>query len=237
MIILDDKKPLLFVGDIHGDWNELIYILKTEQLNNCNLICVGDCGIGFQKQDKQKRQIQYLNEEFNSIGVNFLSIRGNHDDPSYFNGDFDLENFKLLKDYSICKYKDKVIQLIGGAVSIDRTGRKEGISYWVDETIKFDKEACVKADILITHTSPSFCYPSQLNEMVYGWAREDAYLLEDLSDERAMLNELFKECSPSLHLFGHFHSSHTEFIGNCKHKLLDIFEIWEYNENENCFTT
>jgi hypothetical protein len=65
--------------------------------------------------------------------------------------------------------------------------------------------------------------------MVYGWAREDAYLLEDLTEERAVMDEIFKICDPSLHLYGHFHSSWTEVVNKCKHKLLNINEIWEYN--------
>ncbi len=66
--------------------------------------------------------------------------------------------------------------------------------------------------------------------MVYGWAREDAYLLEDLTDERAVMDEIFKLCSPSLHLYGHFHSSWTERVNGCVSKLLDINELWEYRE-------
>jgi len=63
-------------------------------------------------------------------------------------------------------------------------------------------------------------------EMVYGWARDDAYLLEDLMDERAIMDEIFKNCKPSLHIYGHFHSSWNEEINGCRHRLLSINEIW-----------
>ena len=125
------------------------------------------------------------------------------------------------------EYNGKKIQFIGGAVSIDRAARKEGISYWEDEAVKFDREKCQEVDILVTHTAPTWCFPQQFNEMVYGWAREDAYLLEDLTEERAIMDEICKLCKPKLHLYGHFHSSWTERVNGCMHKLLDINEIWE----------
>ena len=231
MNILDKDKPILFLGDNHGAWGELLYIIKTKNLSNAYIISVGDLGIGFNPSG-DLMQCDLLSKEFKKRNINFYGIRGNHDDPLYFSGDnrICLDNFELIQDYTIFEYNSKLIQFIGGAVSIDRTGRAEGISYWVDEGVNFDKELCKKVDILVTHTAPSWCFPQQFNEMVYGWAREDAYLLEDLTDERAVLDEIFKICKPSLHLYGHFHSSCTERVNGCMSKLLDINEIWEYRE-------
>ena len=116
---------------------------------------------------------------------------------------------------------------MGGAISVDRTARKVGVSYWENEGVVFDKDKLHhKVDILVTHTAPSWCFPQTFNEMVYGWAREDADLLEDLTDERAVMDEIVKACQPSLHLYGHFHSSWNEEINGCKHRLLNINEIW-----------
>ena len=100
-------------------------------------------------------------------------------------------------------------------------------------TVDYIKQAAIKGmeqkvDILVTHTAPSWCFPQQFNEIVYGWALEDAYLIGDLSNERAIVDEIFKLCKPKLHLYGHFHSSWTEEVNGCKHKLLDINEVWEY---------
>ena len=158
-----------------------------------------------------------------------MSIRGNHSDPYYFQGvnRISLSNFQLIEDYTVAEYDGKSIQFIGGAVSIDRTARKEGVSYWEDEAVELDRDKCKEVDILVTHTAPSWCFPQQFNEMVYGWARDDAYLLEDLTDERAIMDEIFKLCKPKLHLYGHFHSSWTEEINGCKHKLLNINETYE----------
>ena len=225
---LNEKKPLLFLGDHHGAWSQLLDIIENKQISNCYLISVGDCGIGFTNRKNQERINEQLNKEFKDNNIVFMAIRGNHDDPAYFSGPerVALSNFELIADYTVVEYGDKKIQFIGGATSIDRTGRTEGTSYWEGEVVDFKKDKCEEVDILVTHTAPSWCFPQQFNEMVYGWALEDAYLLEDLTGERATMDEICKLCKPKLHLYGHFHSSWTEEINGCKHRLLNINEIW-----------
>jgi hypothetical protein len=228
--ILDKNKPLLFLGDHHGNWIDLLWIIKNKKIKDCYLVSVGDCGIGFDKKFLEYEKLENLNIEFKNRGIIFMGIRGNHDDPYYFRGENRVEfsNFKLIEDYTAMEYNGKTIQFIGGAVSIDRTGRKEGISYWTDEIVNFERDKCKNVDILITHTAPSWCFPRGFNEMVYGWAREDAYLLEELSDERAVMDEILKLCAPKLHFYGHFHDSWTEEVNGCRHKLLNINEIYEF---------
>jgi predicted phosphodiesterase len=228
---LDGNKQLIFLGDIHGDWPELIYNIKSKNISNAIIISVGDLGVGF-NPNKDLATYEKLSEQFQKRNINFYAIRGNHDDPSAFKGNdrICLDYFELIEDYSVFEHNSKRIQLIGGAVSIDRTGRTVGVSYWEDEGVVFDRDACQKVDILVTHTAPSFCAPQKFNEMVYGWAREDAYLIEDLTDERSVMDEIFKLCTPRVQVYGHFHSNWTERVHGCVFKLLNIDELWEYYE-------
>lgn len=226
---LDNNLPLVFLGDNHGAWSDLFYLIDKHELTNCHLISVGDCGIGFETEERQTATNKRLNASFADRNIFFKAIRGNHDDPSYFNSNrIVLSNFETIEDYSVFDYNNKKIQFIGGAISIDRTGRTLNLSHWEDEGVIFDRKKCEKVDILVTHTAPSFCFPQQFNEIVYGWAREDAYLIEDLTDERAVMDEIFKICYPSYHFYGHFHSSSRENIGNCSHRLLNINELYEF---------
>lgn len=228
MKILNKNKPILFLGDHHGEWSYLLDIIDAKKISDCYLISVGDSGIGFTNKENQEKNNNWLNEEFKERNIVFMAARGNHDGPAYFQGAnrVSLSNFELIEDYTTAEYNGKKIQFIGGAVSIDRIARKEGVSYWENEVVKLDRDKCKEVDILVTHTAPSWCFPQQFNEMVYGWALEDAYLIGDLSNERAIMDEIFKLCKPKLHLYGHFHSTWTEEINGCKHKLLDINEIW-----------
>jgi hypothetical protein len=223
------EKPLLFLGDNHGSWDSLLFKIRRNDICDVNIISVGDLGVGFYPS-RDMSTFNLLNKQFEQRNINFYGIRGNHDDPSYFKGKnrVCLNNFELIEDYSVFKYGSKLIQFIGGAISIDRTGRKPGVSYWENEGVIFNKYACQKVDILVTHTAPSWCFPQHFNEIVYGWAGEDAYLIEDLTDERAVMDEIFKLCAPSFHLYGHFHSSWSEKINGCISRLLNIDELYEY---------
>jgi hypothetical protein len=222
--------PLYFVGDHHGSYTNLFDVIKRYNLENSYIIHVGDGGEGFiTNKDKQLRQYKILNEFFESRNLFYKSIRGNHSDPYYFQREnkIQLSHFELLEDYQIATYKNKTIQFIGGAISIDRVHRSPNVSYWEGEEVNLRKDKCVKSDILVTHTAPSWCFPQQFNEIVYSWALEDAYLLEDLTNERRKMDEIFKMVEPSFHLYGHFHSSSTEIVNGCKHKLLNINEFYE----------
>ena len=227
---LNNQLPIIFLGDHHGDWSELFYLINKNKLADCYIISVGDCGIGFELKSFQIKAVKRLNNLFAEKNIFFKAIRGNHDDPAYFRGSdrICLDNFELIEDYSVYEYNSKLIQFIGGAISIDRTGRTENVSYWIEEKVSFNEEACKKVDVLVTHTAPSFCFPRAFNEIVYGWAKEDEYLIEDLNNERFLMDKIFKLCDPSFHFYGHFHSSWSEEINSCKHRLLTIDELFEF---------
>ena len=222
------EKPLLFLGDNHGSWDGLLFKIKRNNISNVNIISVGDLGIGFYPS-RDMLTCDSLDKQFKERNINFYGIRGNHDDPSYFKGEnrVCLNNFELIEDYSVFEHDSKLIQFIGGAISIDRTGRAVGVSYWENEGVVFDKDACQKVDILVSHTAPSWCFPQQFNEIVYGWASEDVNLIKDLTNERAVMGEIFKLCTPRLHLYGHFHSSWSERVNGCVSRLLNIDELYE----------
>lgn len=226
MVHLDSSKQIICVGDTHGNWNNLLHNIRSKNIIDAYVMSVGDLGIGFHPKT-DVNTCKTLSQEFCDRNIMFYGIRGNHDNPMYFTGETRIKfsNFELVEDYSVYEYDSKLIQLIGGAVSIDRTSRRTGVSIWENEGMQFERDKCKKVDVLITHTAPSYCFPQTLNEMVYGWAREDAYLIEDLTEERAVMDEIFKICSPTTHFYGHFHTSVSEKINKCTHTLLNINEL------------
>ena len=230
--MLNSELSLIFLGDNHGNWNELMYYIRKSDVKNANIVSVGDLGIGFRIKDEYERGLcSNLSKEFSERNLFFYGIRGNHDNPRFFQGNDRIlfSNFQLIEDYAVSEYKGVTIQFVGGAISIDRTGRKEDVSYWTDESVVYKPNLCKKVDVLVTHTAPPQCFPQTFNEIVYSWAREDAYLIEDLIDERAVMGEIFKLCSPKYHFYGHFHSSWQENVNGCLHRLLNINELYEAN--------
>lgn len=221
------QPSLCFIGDVHGDY---FFIEDFCKHHRDYVICqVGDLGLGFGTVESEQAYLNSINKACKANNNAFCVIRGNHDNPArfaLFRKKF--TNIYFPEDYEVCEWSTKKIQFIGGAISIDRTARTNGKSYWKDEVVVFNKSKCQKVDILVTHTAPSYCFPQQVNEMVYKWAEVDSSLIKDLTAERAVMDEIFKLCKPSYHVYGHFHATRTEEIAGCKHNLLDINEIREY---------
>jgi UDP-2,3-diacylglucosamine pyrophosphatase LpxH len=222
--------PVYIIGDIHGMTDELIDSIKEYDIKDCMLICVGDLGIGFQSSEyKELRGMGYLNRYFAGRNIHFYSIRGNHDNPFYFKGDgrIVMSHYELLDDYTTMNINGEKFLFVGGATSIDRTARKEGISYWKDEPFVLDAEKMQRCDILITHSAPSWI-GSAGKEGISGWLDKDEPLWDELVKERKDHDILLKMTQPKKHYCGHFHISESVDIDGCNSKILNELEIVEH---------
>lgn len=234
------------LGDIHGNFHALKRNVDRLKIGNLEevtyLIQVGDFGIGFYPKS-DLNTLNDLNIFFKERNIICLVIRGNHDNPSFFDGSHDYSNLKLLADYTVMDLYDKKYLFVGGAISIDRKQRisyekmGNGVQYWANETFYLDRykiKDISGVDVLITHNSPSFCYPNNDNgfsDIVYEFADTDYNLLNDLIKERNDITELFdllkQNNNITEHYYGHYHTSKSEKIANCIHRVLAINEFVE----------
>ena len=53
-------------------------------LNNCIIIVAGDSGFGFYSYDYYDKEMTELNMTLLENNIKVYFVRGNHDDPSYF---------------------------------------------------------------------------------------------------------------------------------------------------------
>lgn len=225
------NRPLVLLGDLHAQWGKLLKKIETDGLENLTLLCVGDLEIGAKYHEKSELQaLSKLNDAFKTHRVEFLSLRGNHDNPAFFEGPkrVELSHFQLLPDYSTLQYGEHTLQVVGGATSIDRVARISPFNYWPTEGVQTHPHLCQRVHTLITHTAPAHCHPQTLPPTVYEWAQEDPELLNDIKREREKLSEIFELCKPKCHIYGHFHLSHNETQKSCDHIALDILELWPY---------
>lgn len=215
---------MIFIGDVHGNFARLASEISRFKICDEILIQVGDFGIGF-GDDLEKLTIlnNYLKEFNNHLYV----IRGNHDDPLYFKGNYNYSNLHLLADYSILNFNGLNFLFVGGAISIDRIPNQKDGYYWKDEEFVL-QEIFQHVDVLVTHTAPSFCYPHTINNLVLQYSQNDKNLLKDLEKERALVTYLFNSLSVKYHFYGHFHSRYEETIGKTRHILLNIMEFKEF---------
>ena len=147
-----DAKCIVICGDIHGDFEEMVFKLCVQYgMTDTLLIVAGDCGFGFEKAGYYEQIFSKVSRRLTKANNWIAMIRGNHDDPAYFQEQrINHERFRCVQDYSIVTACGHTILCIGGAISIDRTYRLAADSrphsaqkacYWADEMPRFDEEA------------------------------------------------------------------------------------------------
>jgi len=229
-----ENNPIYIIGDIHGAFGRLKNLVWHKNLRDCTIICVGDLGVGFcTKYENNVRECDILNQFFAKLNIVFMSIRGNHDDPIFFNHPekrIDLDNFKLLPDYHTETLNGEQFLFVGGAISIDRIMRIPNISYWNDEAFVLDENKVSKCDVLITHSAPTWIGPYDKSG-IGSWIQNDHTLWDDCVKERKDHSRLIELCKPKKSYHGHFHCSSWVDEAGCFSTILDIEEIKEHRSN------
>ena len=224
---------MLLLGDIHGSFSHLEYIINNTVEKN--IIQVGDFGLGFKELEADLKTLKRIDDLLLHESKELYVIRGNHDNPKFWDGSYEdkFNNIYLVEDYAVHYIEDKKILFMGGAVSIDRLQRVAGKSWWLLEGFDYNEDKLTDilkfaggVDMVVTHTSPSFCHPRGFNSLVHSFAYEDKTLLTDLKAERAEMDRAYSViCSygkPSHWFYGHFHSDVHEEIDGTKFILLGV---------------
>lgn len=257
-ISFHEAKGIVVCGDVHGDFNLLVFKLCVQyQITDTVLIVAGDCGFGFEKPDYYVNMTRQNGNRMNKANNWIVFVRGNHDNPAYFDGKaFIHSRFIAVPDYAIIKACSHTILCVGGAISIDRYFRirewdkvqkhhrpsDTGNSifskgyYWPDEFPRFDEgkldliKGYCNIDTVITHTAPSFCEPLTKGNLS-SWAENDSSLLQDVEQERKVMDtlhsRLIADSHPITHwCYGHFHQSWHNSIDGIMFTMLDIMEFY-----------
>jgi len=242
---------MILLGDIHGRLSIIINFVQKNDIDNENIIQVGDFGLGFDSYLTDIENLDKLNNILSKKNNKLYALKGNHDNPEFWNGHLDNKwsNIKLVKDYSILEIEGYNILFVGGAISIDRKSRLKEMQMYASKGIKtdlywFDEEFILNTDILsnlenidivITHTSPDFCFPINkfgFSPIVEEYSLNDDNLKNDLLNERMLVTKMFNILSEknniSMWFYGHFHNSLYQNINECGFKLLGIDEFYDY---------
>lgn len=245
-------EQVVYLGDIHGNFEllkrEIIRRGIGENEEVAYIIQVGDFGIGFNNKSDLET-LALLNKFLKLRNIILIAIRGNHDDPSFFQGNHMYSNLMLVPDYTVMDIYGKMHLFVGGAVSIDRKYRSgqdyqracygsSQKSYWTDEVFALDEEKLKDIygiNVVVTHSAPEWCFPDNRNgfgDLVDEFAYHDKQLYDDLNTERSNITKMFKILESNgnaiqYHAYGHFHSSQITMNGYCNHFLLGINEFRE----------
>lgn len=231
--------PIDVIGDTHGHNAPIFNWIDNSRTDT--LIHVGDLGAGFRDYTPKLPKLGSL---LNNRNKTIIVIRGNHDDPAYYDGRLyggEYGGLKLIKDGTIIKWhnttsykQDKpvcTIMLNGGALSIDRAQRIVNVSYWSREKFKPTPPAEGHIDYVITHTAPLTVHGLVTDSYVKSFFNNDTLLERDLNRESEDLQGWIdsiidsQDTPPISWHYGHFHQSKTTDYRGIKCTMLNINEI------------
>lgn len=240
-------KNVYFFGDPHGI--NIIYDILRTYVNENNIsdnsviFSCGDNGIGFYDIKTDSHKLDLCNDICVKHNIQLILIRGNHDNPNLYNESSPLNksNISLVDDFTIVKTQDYNVICIGGAISIDRTNRVIGKTYWENEgTKKLDdelkeeiKSLDFNIDIVCSHTCPTYQKHIEENNIItsdnplFNWTIWDSNLIDDSFIDRSNLNTIRKELSKynkiKYWIYGHFHNHYESIGSNPKFICLDMY--------------
>jgi len=218
------------LGDIHGNFSAIESWLKNYAERGDALIQAGDFGAGFLHSERVKS----LGRKFDDAGCRLYAIRGNHDNPAWFNENRKYGGVEFLRDTTRTINGNSFL-FLGDAISVDRAFRKEDVTWWRKEPYVLDEDflgRLVGVDYVVSHTCPGFAKP--VSTMKKGLFLEqffdvDDTLQQDLLEESKQMeltyNILKEKNNIKAWYFGHFHVSENMAIDNTKFQCLNIDEI------------
>ena len=230
-------KHIFYLGDTHEVF--IINRLLESRLPEGSLVIhVGDLGLGFGPKIHDKIDLAKLNETLVNNDLTLWAIRGNHDDPQWWNNQRlteEFSNIELVPDYTAREVNGEKYLFVGGAISVDRNAhysngtpvREQGRTWWADEVVEErDLAQISECDVLITHTCPSYIGPPTKSSHMDYYAKNDPTLLDELTQERHFMDQLVNKTKPRLLVCGHMHRSEILKQDGKLYRILDINELW-----------
>lgn len=202
-----------FIGDVHGKFGPYKTLIKDVPFS----IQVGDMGVGFRHYTPMRELVTSQNPPFDAMSKGrHLFLRGNHDNPSVCR-----KQRYWIPDGT---YLDDKIFCVGGAVSIDRAYRTEGLDWWADEECSraeldaiVDRYIRLKPEIVCTHEVPE----SVATELL---AAFNKVKITDGSRTRQAFESMLHHHQPKYWVFGHWHQSLRFMRGRTQFQCLAELE-------------
>lgn len=236
-------RELYFAGDIHNNIPDLLQNVLARDLYNTDIIQVGDFGIGMPNVDWELYDLTYqgLSDELGRRDCELYVVRGNHDNPKYFDGNFGYDYITFVRDYSVITFNNVWnILFIGGGVSVDRTYRmKNNLGHWDNSIVDMDitklDGLTEPIDIVVSHSNTTFAYPNHgsPSNIVNYWSKFDKELWNDIILERKYMTHVYNKLKINKHpiklwIYGHYHQSNTQIYENTEFRLLNINEWYKF---------
>lgn len=226
---------MIMIGDLHGEYINLLYRITKLEITNTTFIQVGDFGLGFHDLNYDLQTLTGLDKFLMKSNNKLYIVRGNHDNPFFWNHrqELYLKNIFFAQDYDVLTIEDQKVLFIGGGISIDRINRTPGKDYWKEEEFILNEELLNKAcateiDIVVTHIAPDNVWPYLFTPVVNHYISREPRLATALKLERRNMRIVYEkviQAGCKRWYYGHYHQSMVEEKEGVKFRCLDIGEM------------
>jgi hypothetical protein len=242
-----NERQLWICGDIHGELSGLVRNAVNRGISCADILVVGDFGAGFGRPKSMDVAYGKVRAALEKNDICIYTIRGNHDDPAFFDGLHDFERLYFLPDFRIIELCGKKIYPIGGAVSADidlvdplshksrrmvndsliKFGSSKRV-WWPDEAPSTDSAPSTNSrtlfpesvDIVVSHEAPLSFEPPLVRA---GYVRDETWL--KIVESRKYLDYVLQIVNPTLWFYGHYHCHYEGNFQNTLYQCLDIAEM------------
>ena len=210
MIRFAGIRRLVLVGDIHGKFRPFHALAERVLGRGVAVVQIGDFGHGFLDAGMAASARDFFGENAGACGF----IRGNHDDP---------EACRMMPGWIPDGHHDAArdIMFVGGAFSVDRHLRTQGLDWWEDEECSiaelngiFDRYVEVKPRIMVTHDAPSRAIEAAFPRVQH---------FRPLSRTTQAFDAMFEAHRPDAWIFGHWHRSASAVVEGTRFQCLGEF--------------
>lgn len=242
------EEKIIICGDIHGDWGSLNALLNKKKPDK--LIVCGD--FGYWPHMHGSKKFHKKGVPWNQYGIknpvtDIFWLDGNHENHEVlaeyvtkygYNLPLRLKEFEEANNskYRPICYMPRCSRLninnyrclfLGGAESIDKEWRTEGVSWWRNEVLSHSDYLNFPAgnfDIIFSHTVPTSVF-HKLKIPIWDSSKGG-------DPSCAILDEALTKYKPKKWYFGHFHQYFNFKVGGCEFIGLNMSENhgkwWSY---------
>ncbi len=222
-----EPKKLMLVGDLHGNTNWAVHVINSAWALGCDTIVqLGDMGVW---RDNYATNC-YLSTVQDTLAENDMHlywVDGNHEDHSRLVNDlagtvpWDSVADMLWPTTPNITHQPRGYQwtwwgktwmAVGGAVSVDKYRRTEGIDWWPQETLTDEQvEYCCRGpvDVIVSHDCPMGVDIPGLSPPGT-WPQ---WVLYESDLHRRKLRQIWNETGATRLFHGHYHTRYDAPLG------------------------
>lgn len=199
---------IAFAGDWHGNTRYAIKALRHARKNNADVVIhTGDLGAfpdsGF---------ISAINDEAERLGIQILFVDGNHENHEWLNNQpIDEDGVRRLftRVWHLPRgfrwsWDGVSFLALGGAMSVDRDLRTEGVDWWPEETISdldiLRSTQGGEVDVMVTHDCPL-----NVDVPLSGGLGLSHEIIQEANINREAISHVMSKVNPRYLFHGHMH--------------------------------